>query len=103
MGREFHIEVDGVEMFSGYDWVDLGDECTHECEHRSLSVIAWGPTRSLYELIRCDDCMCRSWRDGRAYEYKDINPTEAKFWKKNMTWRELNYHGREGPPTGERS
>jgi hypothetical protein len=86
MAHEFQIEVDQIEMFAGETWHDLGDPCDHDCPHNALSVVAWGPDRTHYELNHCDRCGCRAWLDGRYYLERQRDPREAEFWLTQQTW-----------------
>jgi hypothetical protein len=92
MGSEFHIEVDAVDMFAGHDWIDLGDECGHDCTHNAMSVVGWGPDVAHYELNECDLCGCRAWLDGRYYQERHRDPAKAAFWWRQMDWRNANTH-----------
>jgi hypothetical protein len=46
--------------------------CPHACEHRMLSVVAWGPSLTHYELRICTDdgCQgnCRGWCAPATYD-----------------------------------
>jgi hypothetical protein len=35
-----HVEVDDIHWFEGYGPVSIDGECDHDCEHRSMAVIA---------------------------------------------------------------
>lgn len=84
------INVDKITMFSGYSWVDLGDRCSHRCTHHAVSVVGWGPTVSLYELLECDRCGCRAWRDGRRVDIPaDVSPSDQRFWEGRVEWRDV--------------
>jgi hypothetical protein len=62
MGHDTQVEVEDIHWFHGYGPVELsGEECAHDCAHRGLSVIAWGPSLVHYELVECTDCRCRAW------------------------------------------
>lgn len=87
MGHEFQIEVDSVEMFAGYEWLDLGERCDHDCPHKSQSVVAWGPDIAHYELNKCDRCGCRAWLDGRYWQERQRDPEKAMFWHGQQEWR----------------
>lgn len=64
------VDIPGrIRFFSGHGPAPVLGICPHRlCAHRSLTVIAWGPDRAHYELVRCDDrdgCAgrCRGWHD----------------------------------------
>ena len=86
MGAEFHIEVDELKMFHGYDWWPFGDEYVGDCPHNAQSVVAWGPTVAQYELVECDaGCGCRAWIDGRWQQARDRGEPSG-FWAQRVRW-----------------
>jgi hypothetical protein len=92
MGHEFSIDVTELHMFSGYEWLDFGDPCDHDCEHRGQSTIGWGPNLSTYELVKCDDCQCRAWVDGRWQQTRQRGQS-PRFWAERMAWRKVPSDG----------
>lgn len=66
MGVHNALDVPGgVRFFHGHGPAPVLGPCPHDCEHRHLSVIAWGPDWQRYELIQCDmvcDGQCRGWK-----------------------------------------
>lgn len=87
MGDHFSIDVSDLHMFSGYEWVDLGEPCDHDCPHNGRSVIGWGPTTATYELVKCDGCGCRAWEDGRYVQERQRNSGLHGFWHQQTDWR----------------
>lgn len=91
MSTPFHIEVDKVKHFHGYDGVLPTDTpCDHDCRHRGQSVIAWGPDVAHYELVACDGgdaCGCVTWVDGREQQSRDRGEPGAGFWIGRREWR----------------
>ncbi len=87
MSHEFQIDVTEIHMFAGETWMDLDERCNHDCPHRALSTIGWGPNRAHYELNHCDICGCRAWRDGRYYIARQSDPSTAQFWLDQQDWR----------------
>lgn len=65
MSTPTHVEVTDVSWFAGYGPAAPKGPCRHRCAHRHTSVIAWGPSQRLYELVQCDDVCggeCRAWQ-----------------------------------------
>ncbi len=61
MGGEVVIDTDFVHWFKGYDPKPIIGPCPHDCKHRGISDIAWGPDLDHYTLDECTDCGCRAW------------------------------------------
>jgi hypothetical protein len=84
MGGEFAIDTDFVHWFKGYGPIALGGPCSHDCKHRSMSNIAWGPDKAHYTLNECNDCGCRAWDavylpDG-SLKPKSLRPQSDLDW-----------------------
>lgn len=85
MGAHFQIDVTEIEMFAGYEWLDLGEPCDHDVPHNSQSVIGWGPDVAHYELIEAE-CGCRAWADGRYEQERQRASGLHGFWHQQIEW-----------------
>lgn len=65
-----------VHWFKGYGPTATVGPCPHNCEHRALTNIAWGPDYEHYTLNECDDVCagrCRGWQA----EYPSWDPRRS--------------------------
>jgi len=69
-----------VTWFKGYGPADVLGPCPHDCDHRALSSIAWGPDFERYTLNVCDvDDGCAGRCRGWAAEYPAPFTAGPKF------------------------
>jgi hypothetical protein len=88
MGGELSIDTEFIEWFKGYGPLPVVGTCPHDCQHRNLANIAWGPDLDHYTLDECRDCGCRAWI---PVIRNPKNPTKPLALCDRARWMEVRY------------